>query len=63
MYHLIPNDDLMPHHESITCPCNPRLMDGDDVEETYILHNAFDGRDFLEEEIEHGKSNSVYWCH
>jgi hypothetical protein len=40
--HVIPISDLMVHHESLNCPCNPQEVDG------VIIHNAFDGRDFNE---------------
>lgn len=43
--HIIPINDLMPHHESVDCPCNPII----DTEcETLVVHNAFDGRDIVE---------------
>ena len=41
----MPIADSMVHHYSCKCPCNP-IRDSDD-DRTWI-HNAFDGRDFLE---------------
>jgi hypothetical protein len=43
MIHVIPENDSDIHHEDINCPCNPRR---DIEEESVIIHNAFDGRDF-----------------
>lgn len=45
--HLIPVNDLMVHHWATTCPCNPQQ---DPEDEMLWIHNAFDGRDFIEEE-------------
>lgn len=45
-YHVIPKNDLMVHHESLTCPCNPRA---DSLYDNVLIHNAFDGRDIKEE--------------
>lgn len=39
--HVIPLNDIQPHHSSIDCPCNPRLDEKNDI----VMHNAFDGRD------------------
>jgi hypothetical protein len=45
MIHVIPVNDTMAHHESITCPCNPvKDKECEDV----LVHNAFDGREFKE---------------
>jgi hypothetical protein len=40
--HVMPINDLMVHHESESCPCNP--IKDEDV----VIHNAFDGRDIVE---------------
>jgi hypothetical protein len=45
-YHITPLKDLMVHHESINCPCNP-VRDSECP--NVIVHNAFDGRDFVED--------------
>lgn len=45
--HVIPINDLMVHHESMPCPCNPkRDIECSDV----IVHNAYDGRDIIEQQ-------------
>lgn len=41
--HVIPVKDIYPHHEDINCLCHPKR---DSEEESVIIHNAFDGRDF-----------------
>jgi hypothetical protein len=43
LLHVIPLNDLMVHHESTTCPCNPQQN-----EDGVVVHNAFDGREFKE---------------
>jgi hypothetical protein len=49
-YHIIPVDDLMGHHESDTCPCNPVR---DKENEEILIHNSFDGREFSEINTHH----------
>lgn len=47
-YHLSPVDDSQPHSlDGDECECNPgqRVIDGNRI----IIHNAFDGRELLEE--------------
>lgn len=46
IYHVLPINDIDHHHESMSCPCNPKV---DDECENVIIHNAFDGREFTEE--------------
>lgn len=50
IYHVLPSDDLKPHSESaaLPCKCEPeiRRVDGG----TLIIHNAYDGREFFEQE-------------
>ena len=41
--HVIPINDLMVHHESDKCPCNPIVS-----EEGVVIHNSYDGREFKE---------------
>lgn len=47
IYHLFPVDDTHSHKESDKCPCNPEKVKGE--KGILIVHNAFDGRDFIEE--------------
>jgi hypothetical protein len=42
--HIIPNEDLMTHIESIDCPCSPTEKDG------VIIHNSADFREDCETE-------------
>lgn len=50
--HIVPEDDLGPHHPRTTCPCKPKrehVMGGGDesnkVVGFMIIHNAWDGRE------------------
>ncbi len=43
MYHILPINDLRQHLESIYCFCKPQKNG------LLIVHNAFDGRDRIEE--------------
>lgn len=49
--HVVPVDDLQPHNTfSDYCKCSPRIEyqpDGGRV----IVHNAYDGREFFEEQL------------
>ena len=56
-WHIVPLDDLMVHHRSGDCPCNPIRNPEDD---RVWIHNAFDGRDFIEEEDD-GSKERHYW--
>ena len=50
LYHIYPLNDIEEHEietNDIVCKCGPVLEDG------VIIHNAFDGRDIIEE-IEEG---------
>lgn len=45
-YHILPVNDLAKHLESSTCECNPKIeyINGNMI----IIHNSFDGREFVE---------------
>lgn len=43
--HRIPVEDSKPHYESLTCPCNPELYEGDRYD--VCMHHAFDGREII----------------
>lgn len=45
LHHIIPIGDSEPHIESLNCPCNPRLFEGDRWDECW--HTSFDGREFI----------------
>ena len=45
--HIIPIDDLKPHQTSTNCACQPYR---DEETENLIIHNAWDGREFAEQE-------------
>jgi hypothetical protein len=45
--HIIPLDDLRPHQASIDCACKPYR---DPETDALIIHIAYDGREFAEEE-------------
>lgn len=52
-FNILPLRDLKPHIENAACKCQPR------VEETgggkIIIHNAWDGREFYEEQDDNGE--------
>lgn len=43
--HIIPIEDSKPHYDSISCPCNPTIVEGDGYDA--CIHRAFDGRDLI----------------
>jgi hypothetical protein len=45
-YHVLPLDDLKPHVMNEACACEPSTEEGGQV----IVHNAYDGREFFEDE-------------
>lgn len=45
--HHIPHNDIEYHSKTINCICNPKIHTIDNV--LIITHNAFDGREALEE--------------
>ncbi len=48
MWHVLPVNDARIHDEhSASCHCNPRVES--DENGTIVIHNAFDGREMLEE--------------
>lgn len=47
VWNILPVDDIRPHREDEKCQCNPEVEDlGGSI---MIYHNAFDGRDIVEE--------------
>lgn len=53
---IIPMNDSKSHIESgIYCHCKPRL------EDTLVIHNAYDGREFYEEEEGFNKIKDKTW--
>lgn len=48
---ILPLKDLKQHSETIYCRCKPRI-DNDKI--LVIVHNAFDAREFFEEELMKG---------
>lgn len=53
---VIPINDTEEHIDSTTCKCKPRvdiLENGDII----IVHNSYDGREFIEELIENTNVN------
>lgn len=48
IYHILPTGDTYKHSESVNCSCNP--VCGYNKEGKFlVVHNAFDGRDLLEQ--------------
>lgn len=49
IFHVLPLDDLKFHSEVGTyCRCQPRLQP--EPNGTIVIHNAYDGREFFEED-------------
>lgn len=46
-WHVLPVDDIQPHEESLDCHCMPTITQG--YESIVVTHNAFDGREILEQ--------------
>lgn len=46
MINVLPINDKYTHREDEFCMCNPKI-DNQDADKI-IIHNAFDGRDFVE---------------
>jgi hypothetical protein len=44
--HILPTNDIEPHEEKTTCKCNPKVEF--ESGEMIIIHNSFDGREFIE---------------
>ena len=44
--HIIPVDDTVKHQESRRCWCEPKIIDG------VVVHNSFDGREDFENIVE-----------
>ena len=45
--HVIPQNDLIEHTESMMCACEPPTIIGGG--KTIVIHNSFDGREIIEE--------------
>lgn len=45
MRHRFPIQDIEPHYQSLNCPCNPTLFEGDG--EDLCFHRAFDRREII----------------
>lgn len=46
-WHVIPLDDSEEHEDNESCRCLPNIVETKSA--ILIIHNAFDGRDMLEE--------------
>ena len=44
---VLPNNDLKPHLPGASCRCRPRIEEAGRL----VIHNAWDGREFFEGEI------------
>jgi hypothetical protein len=47
-YHVLPNNDTHNHSYLMTCHCHPRR---DAEDEAVIVHNSFDGRELIEDQV------------
>jgi hypothetical protein len=48
IFHVVPKDDIYKHKEiGYDCNCNPDVEFADN--QIIVTHNAFDGRDLIEE--------------
>jgi len=46
MYNILPINDLKEHIEDSTCECKPKVIFENG--EMIIVHNSYDGREFVE---------------
>ena len=47
MVHVLPVNDIKIHIEDTTCPCDPMVeYEGNEI---LVIHNAWDGRELLEQ--------------
>lgn len=46
MYNILPINDLKEHIEDSTCECKPKIIFENG--EMIIVHNSYDGREFVE---------------
>ena len=46
MFNVLPTNDLKEHTENSTCECKPKIIYENG--EMIIIHNSFDGREFIE---------------
>ena len=56
MIHILPVNDLKEHEELTTCECNPRIEILDDGE-IMVIHNSYDGREYIEELVSNINNN------
>lgn len=54
IYHILPVDDTVKHEESISCWCQPTVINsaepqGSGVYRAIVVHNSFDGREDFED--------------
>lgn len=52
---VIPENDLRPHLLGVDCHCNPRVIK--EGASQIIVHNAYDGREIVEELLQNKKPN------
>ena len=47
-YHILPIKDIEKHEEKSTCKCSPKcdILENGDL---MIIHNSFDGREYIEQ--------------
>ncbi|MES2382365.1 MAG: hypothetical protein V4538_15065 [Bacteroidota bacterium] len=45
--HVLPINDIKPHEETTTCECEPNVIFENG--EMIVVHNSYDGREFIEE--------------
>jgi len=48
--HTVPLDDMAEHSLCADCACGPKVEYPEDSQVQHVIHNAFDGRDFDENE-------------
>ena len=56
MIHILPLNDLKEHEELTTCECKPRIEILDDGE-IMVVHNSYDGREYIEELVSNINNN------
>ncbi len=59
VWHVLPNNDIKSHGESLFCMCNPKIEEMPNGS-VICLHNSYDGREFVEKSIEklRGENNA-----
>ena len=56
MIHILPVNDLKEHEELTTCECKPRIEILDNGE-IMVVHNSYDGREYIEELVSNINNN------